>query len=70
MQRELSDARQTAIMRFQIDRDETQRKYDAAVAAANSIYETRHDLLVKEQQQAIAQAQNDFSKAQRRAKAC
>jgi len=68
VQRELSDGRQTAIMRFQIDRDETQRKYDAAVAAANSIYETRHDLLVKEQQQAIAHAQNDFSKAQRRAK--
>ena len=52
VQRELSDARQSAIMRFQMDRDSTQREYDAAVVAANSIYETRHEIVAKEQQQA------------------
>jgi DNA segregation ATPase FtsK/SpoIIIE, S-DNA-T family len=68
VQRELSDARQSAIMRFQMDRDSTQREYDAAVVAANSIYETRHEIVAKEQQQAATQAQNDAAKAQRRAK--
>ena len=70
VQRELSDARQSAIMRFQMDRDSTQRQYDAAVVAANSICETRHEIVAKEQQQAATQAQNDAAKAQRRAKRC
>src|SRR5262245_36562071 len=63
-----SDARQAAIMRFQMDRDTTQRDYDSAVSGAKSAYETRHDIAHDELNQALARIQTESTNAQRRAK--
>ncbi|HEY2882937.1 MAG TPA: FtsK/SpoIIIE domain-containing protein [Pirellulales bacterium] len=67
-QTQRSDSRQAAIMRFQMDRDSTQREYDAAVAGAKMEYDTRHEMDESNRQQATARAQADFSSTQRRAK--
>ena len=67
-QSQRSDARQAAIMRFQLDRDSTQREYDSVVAGAKSYYETRHDIASSDLQQSLHRAQSDFASEERRAK--
>jgi DNA segregation ATPase FtsK/SpoIIIE, S-DNA-T family len=68
IQRELSDARQAAIMKFQLERDSTQREYDSAVAGAKSVYDTRHDITESDLQQSLKQIQSELVSAQRKAK--
>jgi len=68
IQRELSDARQAAIMKFQLERDSTQREYDSAVAGAKSVYDTRHDIAESDLQQSHKQIQSELVSAQRKAK--
>src|ERR1700733_1519241 len=60
IQRELSDARQAAIMKFQLERDSTQREYDSAVAGAKSVYDTRHDIAESDLQQSLKQIQSEL----------
>src|SRR5262249_33473616 len=67
-QTQRSDARQAAIMHYQLDRDSTQREYDAVVAGANAAYETRHDIAKSELEQALTKAQADYATDNRRAK--
>ncbi|HZZ27202.1 MAG TPA: MARVEL domain-containing protein, partial [Pirellulales bacterium] len=68
IQRELSDARQSAIMQFQLARDTTQREYDSAIAGTQAAYETRHDIAADELKNTLAAVELDFAKAQRKAK--
>src|ERR1051326_4342187 len=56
-----SDARQAAIMRFQLDRDTTQREYDAVVAGAKSEYDTLHEMAAAELKQSLSRIQADFA---------
>jgi len=68
IQRELSDARQSAIMRFQMDRDNTQREFDSALAGAQAAYETRHDIAAGELQSSLKHIESEFTKSQNKAK--
>jgi DNA segregation ATPase FtsK/SpoIIIE, S-DNA-T family len=63
-----SDARQAANMRFQLDRDTTQREYDAVVAGSKSEYDTMHEMAAAELKQTLSRIQADFTSEQRRAK--
>src|SRR5215471_10607454 len=67
-QTQRSDSRQAAIMRFQMDRDTTQREYDGAVSGTKMAYETRHDIAHGEQTQGVSRIQAEFVSSQRRAK--
>ncbi|MCC7086391.1 MAG: hypothetical protein IT427_15420 [Pirellulales bacterium] len=64
----LSDARQGAIMRFQLDRDNTQREYDAVIAGAQMQFETLHSSVESELHWTIEKARIDCAKTERRAK--
>src|SRR4029077_17076183 len=66
-QSQRSDARQAAIMRFQLDRDSATGEYDSVVAGAKSYYETRHDIASSDLQQSLHRAQSDFASEERRA---
>ncbi len=67
-QRELSDFRQTAILKFQMDRDSTQREYTSLVARTASDYDTRREAAEEEMRHAIRQAKGKFTSGERRAK--
>ncbi|HEY2827269.1 MAG TPA: hypothetical protein VGJ04_06680, partial [Pirellulales bacterium] len=67
IQRELSDGRQAAIMKFQLDRDSTQHEYDAAVAGAKAVYDTRHDIAESDLQQSLKQIKSELTSTQRKA---
>src|SRR5271169_2377918 len=67
IQRELSDARQAAIMKFQLERDSTQREYDSAVAGAKAVYDTRHDIAENDHAQSLKRGQSELVSAQRKA---
>ncbi len=66
--RELSDARQAAISKFQLDRDNTQREYDAVVAGANMQCETRLSEAENELRHATQKFGTEYVKTERRAK--
>jgi hypothetical protein len=66
--RELSDARQAAIGKFQLDRDNTQREYDAVVAGATMQFDTLRSEAESDLQRAVEKARADCVKAERRAK--
>ncbi len=67
-QRELSDFRQTAILKFQIDRDSTQREYTSLVARTATDYDTRREAAEEEMRHSIRQAKGKFTSGERRAK--
>jgi DNA segregation ATPase FtsK/SpoIIIE, S-DNA-T family len=64
----LSDSRQGAIMRFQLDRDNTQREYDAVIAGANMQFETLKSGADSELRHTTEKLQTDCVKLERRAK--
>jgi S-DNA-T family DNA segregation ATPase FtsK/SpoIIIE len=64
----LSDSRQAAISRFQLDRDSTQREYDAVVAGAKMQFETLQAQAESELRHSAEKARAEFAKAERRAK--
>src|SRR5262245_13093341 len=64
----LSDSRQGAIMRFQLDRDNTQREYDAIIAGANMQFETLKSSADSELRHTSEKLQTDSVKLERRAK--
>jgi DNA segregation ATPase FtsK/SpoIIIE, S-DNA-T family len=68
IQRELSDSRQGAIMKFQFERDSTQREFDLALAGAQSVYETRHQIAEDELRKTLLQLEGERTSAQRKAK--
>ncbi len=68
IQQALSDARQASILRFQMDRDSTQRQYAAEVEKAQSDYRARYTAAEQDLQQWLAHTQSNFKSALRRAK--
>lgn len=68
IQRELSDARQAAIMKFQMDRDSTQHEFDAVVKGAKDIYDTRHEIAESDLQKSLKQIQLELIGTQKKAK--
>ncbi len=67
-QRELSDFRQTAILRFQMDRDSTQREYTSLVARTASNYDASKEAADEELRRTIREANDKFISDERRAK--
>ena len=67
-QRELSDVRQTGILKFQMDRDSTQREYASLVARAASDYDTNREAADEALRHAVRQAKGKFASAEKKAK--
>jgi S-DNA-T family DNA segregation ATPase FtsK/SpoIIIE len=64
----LSDSRQAAIMRFQMDRDTTQREYDKTVERSQAIYESARQTEEVDFQQSTAEIHSKFKTSLRKAK--
>lgn len=63
--RELSDARQAAIRQFQMDRDATQREYDATVARLNDEYAAAHTAAERQLESVLEGSESQFQSGQR-----
>ncbi len=68
IQRELSDSRQGAIMKFQFERDATQREFDMALVGAKSVYNTRHEIAEDDLRKTLLQLEGERNSTQRKAK--
>ncbi len=68
IKQELSDGRQAVILRFQMDRDATQRQYDAEVERAETDFKSKSSAADQDRAQWISHTQSNFNSALRRAK--